>query len=92
MPEPKREVTRAAEPSVQALLKALVAFDTTSAESNMKLIEFVRAYLDSHGIASTLTPSQDGTKANLFATIGPGGKSGIGLSAHSDCVPVEGQT
>jgi len=92
MPEPKREVTRAAEPSVQALLKALVAFDTTSAESNMKLIEFVRAYLDGHGIASTLTPSQDGTKANLFATIGPGGKSGIGLSAHSDCVPVEGQT
>jgi len=77
---------------VQALLKALVAFDTTSAESNMKLIEFVRAYLDGHGIASTLTPSQDGTKANLFATIGPGGKSGIGLSAHSDCVPVEGQT
>jgi acetylornithine deacetylase len=58
----------------------------------MKLIEFVRAYLDGHGIASTLTPSQDGTKANLFATIGPGGKSGIGLSAHSDCVPVEGQT
>jgi len=77
---------------VQALLKALVAFDTTSAESNMKLIEFVVAYLDGHGIASTLTPSQDGTKANLFATIGPGGKSGIGLSAHSDCVPVEGQT
>jgi acetylornithine deacetylase len=92
MPEPKREVTRAAEPSVQELLKALVAFDTTSAESNLKLIEFVRAHLDGHGIASTLTPSQDGTKANLFATIGPGGKSGIGLSAHSDCVPVEGQT
>jgi acetylornithine deacetylase len=77
---------------VLELLKTLVAFDTTSAKSNLKLIEFVRTYLDGHGIASTLIPSEDGAKTSLFATIGPAnGESGIGLSAHSDCVPVEGQ-
>ena len=79
--------------AVHELLKALVAFDTTSAKSNLKLIEYVRAQLESHGVASTLIPSEDGAKASLFATIGPAdGKSGIGLSGHSDCVPVEGQT
>ena len=36
-------------------------------------------------------PSPDGDKADLFATIGPEGHGGIGLSGHSDCVPVEGQ-
>ena len=36
-------------------------------------------------------PSTDGAKADLFATIGPNGHGGIGLSGHSDCVPVEGQ-
>ncbi|HSB58160.1 MAG TPA: M20/M25/M40 family metallo-hydrolase, partial [Methyloceanibacter sp.] len=79
--------------AVLELLKTLVAFDTTSAKSNLKLIEFVRTYLDGHGIASTLIPSEDGAKASLFATIGPAnGESGTGLSGHSDCVPVEGQT
>jgi acetylornithine deacetylase len=85
----------ASQAAVHELLKALVAFDTTSAKSNLKLIAFVKAHLDGHGIASTLIPSEDGAKASLFASIGPGGKggeSGIGLSAHSDCVPVEGQT
>src|SRR5262245_12196803 len=88
---PKPEVARAAEPSAHELLRALVAFDTTSAKSNLKLIEFVRACLDGHGIASTLIPTKDGTKASLFASVGPRGTSGIGLSGHSDCVPVEGQ-
>jgi acetylornithine deacetylase len=75
----------------QELLAKLVAFDTTSSKSNLMLIDFVEAYLRDHGIASTRIPSPDGNKAALFATIGPEGKNGIGLSGHSDCVPVEGQ-
>ncbi|HVQ11172.1 MAG TPA: acetylornithine deacetylase [Methyloceanibacter sp.] len=77
--------------AAQELMAKLVAFDTTSAKSNLKLIEFVRDYLASQGVSATLTPSLDGRKASLFATIGPSGMSGIGLSSHSDCVPVEGQ-
>jgi acetylornithine deacetylase len=77
--------------TVQDLLARLVAFDTTSAKSNLALIVFVEDHLKGHGIASTLVPSPDGTKADLFATIGPEGQGGVGLSGHSDCVPVAGQ-
>ncbi len=73
------------------LLRTLVGFDTTSAKSNLALISFVEDYLKGHGIAATRVTSPDGAKADLFATIGPKGQGGIGLSGHSDCVPVEGQ-
>jgi acetylornithine deacetylase len=76
---------------VRELLERLVVFDTTSAKPNLALIDFVRSYLDGQGVTSTLTPSSDGNKASLFATIGKQGEGGIGLSGHSDCVPVEGQ-
>ena len=73
------------------LLAKLVGFDTTSAKPNLDLIAFVQDYLAGHGIASTLVPSDDGGKASLYATIGSG-PGGIGLSGHSDCVPVTGQS
>jgi acetylornithine deacetylase len=76
---------------VSELLAALIGFDTTSAKSNLKLIAFVEDYLKDYGIASTRISSPDGEKADLFASIGPRGEGGIGLSGHSDCVPVEGQ-
>ena len=37
------------------LIRTLVAFDTTSRDSNLALIEWVRHYLEGHGVASTLT-------------------------------------
>lgn len=77
--------------TAQELLARLVAFDTTSAKSNLALIAFVQEKLAAHGLTVTLTPSAAGAKASLFATIGPDGVGGVGLSAHSDCVPVTGQ-
>jgi acetylornithine deacetylase len=77
------------------LIRHLVSFDTTSRESNLALIEWVRGYLQSHGIASTLTFDDDARKANLFATIpardGNATVGGIVLSGHTDVVPVDGQ-
>ncbi len=73
------------------MLRRLVAFDTTSRNSNLALIEYVQQYLAGHGIASKLVPSEDGKKANLFATIGPMVKDGVVLSGHTDVVPVDGQ-
>jgi acetylornithine deacetylase len=73
------------------LLKVLVGFDTTSAKSNLELIAFIEETLRHHRIDSLRVPSLDGTKADLLATIGGSGDGGIGLSGHSDCVPVEGQ-
>jgi len=77
--------------TVRELLTTLIGFDTTSSKSNLALIGFVEDYLNIHGVASTRVLSPDGEKADLFATIGPQGEGGIGLSGHSDCVPVEGQ-
>src|SRR5579864_8081274 len=72
------------------ILDRLVAFDTTSARSNLDLIEWVAAYLSRFGIATPRTSVFDG-KANLFATIGPAECGGVILSGHTDVVPVAGQ-
>ena len=73
------------------LLARLVAFDTTSRESNLALIEYVRGYLADHGVACELVYNDSGTKANLLATVGPVEVPGIVLSGHTDVVPVDGQ-
>ncbi|MBM86208.1 MAG: acetylornithine deacetylase [Rhodospirillaceae bacterium] len=72
-------------------LDRLIALDTTSRLSNLKLIEEVRAYLDGLHIPTRITQNEDGTKANLWATIGPEDKGGVVLSGHTDVVPVDGQ-
>lgn len=74
------------------LIETLIGFDTTSRETNLPLIEFVRDYLDGLGIASELTYDDDRRKANLFATIGPADVPGVVLSGHTDVVPVDGQS
>lgn len=73
------------------LLAQLVRFDTTSRESNLALIDFVRTYLQDHGVACALVYNEHKSKANLLATIGPAEVPGIVLSGHTDVVPVEGQ-
>jgi acetylornithine deacetylase len=73
------------------LLKRLVAFDTTSRHSNLRLVESVEDWLERHGVASRRVYDATGTKANLFATIGPDRPDGIVLSGHVDTVPVDGQ-
>lgn len=73
------------------MLRKLVAFDTTSRNSNLALIDYVQDYLKGHGIESKLVPNEDGTKANMFATVGPNVKDGVVLSGHTDVVPVDGQ-
>lgn len=77
-------------PSIE-MLKRLVAFDTTSRNSNMPLMDFARNYLADFGIESALVFNDTGQKANLYATCGPPDKPGIMLSGHSDCVPIDGQ-
>ncbi len=73
------------------LLKALIGYDTTSRNSNLELIGFVRDYLANLGTGVEVITSDDGNKANLWATIGPPGVPGVVLSGHTDVVPVDGQ-
>lgn len=74
------------------VLSTLVAFDTTSRNSNLDLIDWVEAYLRPRGFALVRVPDATGAKANLIATIGPPDIPGYILSGHTDVVPVDGQT
>jgi len=73
------------------ILKELIAFDTTSHKSNLKLIDFVTQYLKERGVDTRLTKDESGKKANLWATIGPDIAGGVVLSGHTDVVPVSDQ-
>lgn len=73
------------------MLERLVAFDTTSRNSNLALIAFVGEYLKAYGVPYASVLNAEGTKANLFATIGPSIDGGVVLSGHTDVVPVDGQ-
>lgn len=73
------------------MLAELVAFDTTSRNSNLPLIEFIETYLDAHGVPHFRIDYEGGRKTNLYATIGPDVAGGIVFSGHTDVVPVDGQ-
>ncbi|HRE42558.1 MAG TPA: acetylornithine deacetylase [Terricaulis sp.] len=77
--------------SVRAILDRLIAFDTTSRNSNLALIAWVEDFLRGRGVASQRVANGDGSKANLYARIGPDVAGGIVLSGHTDVVPVDGQ-
>ncbi|MDA0664437.1 MAG: acetylornithine deacetylase [Proteobacteria bacterium] len=80
-----------ASPASLALIEKLVGFDTTSRESNLELIDFVKGYLQDLGVESLLVFDTEKRKANLYATLGPQDRPGIMLSGHTDVVPVDGQ-
>ena len=74
------------------MLERLVAFDTTSRNSNLPLIAFVREFLDAQGVPYRISTDASGNKANIHAIIGPQQAGGIALSGHVDTVPVDGQS
>lgn len=74
------------------ILDKLVGFPTVSDVSNLELIDWVEDYLASHGVRAHRVYSDDGTKANLYANVGPEVEGGVVLSGHTDVVPVAGQT
>ena len=73
------------------LLKTLVGFATVSRDSNLELIAFVEEWLDRYGVDHWRVESDDGSRANLLARIGPAVEGGVVLSGHTDVVPVVGQ-
>lgn len=65
----------------------LIGFDTTSAYSNLAIIEHLRRFFAELGADVTVLPDDSGEKANLIARLGPAGVPGIVLSGHTDVVP-----
>lgn len=74
------------------LLRELIAFPSVTLTPNADLMARVRELLDAAGIESMLVPDpEDGSRCNLFATVGPREVPGVMLSGHTDVVPVKGQ-
>ena len=69
--------------SARELMDKLVSFPKVSRDSNLDLIDFVEDYLNGYGVASTRVPNEDGTKAALYAHIGPEVDGGVVLSGHT---------
>jgi len=73
------------------ILSTLIGQPTVSRNSNLGMIEWIRAYLDGHGVTAQLIYDAERRKANLWATIGPDTDGGVVLSGHTDVVPADGQ-
>ena len=71
----------------EELLTTLVSFDTTSACSNLELIDFVEGMLREVGIASRITFNAARTKANLFATLRGGDETERPCAWSSQDIP-----
>jgi acetylornithine deacetylase len=73
------------------LLARLVAFDTTSSNSNLALADFVAGYLDRPGVRIHRDAPADQPKVNLVVEVGPPvdakTRAGLVLSGHMDVVP-----
>lgn len=73
------------------ILRRLVAFDTTSRNSNLAMIDWIAERLAPLGARLRLTHDDRRTKANLLASFGPAVAGGALVSGHTDVVPVDGQ-
>ncbi|NBT32872.1 MAG: acetylornithine deacetylase, partial [Rhodobacteraceae bacterium] len=75
----------------KAILADLIAFPTVSTDSNLDCIQYMADYLTAIGARVEVMRDATGTKANLWAMLGPEGDGGLVLSGHSDVVPVADQ-
>ncbi len=77
--------------SPREILEALVSFPSVSRDSNLPIVDWIENYLDGYGVKAHRVYDETGTKASLFAQIGPDVPGGVVLSGHTDVVPVDGQ-
>ena len=73
------------------LERKLIGFDTVSRNSNLAMVDFLENTLKGFDLRVQTYASEDGRKANLYATLGPWDKGGLMLAGHMDVVPVDGQ-
>lgn len=78
-------------PRFPDLFARLVAFDTTSRNSNLELVAYLEQVLAGPGFSLERFSSADGNKATLIARVGPAvdpeTRAGLVLSGHTDVVP-----
>ena len=77
--------------NVEDILAKLVGFPVLGGESNLKIIYWIKNYIEAFGVETILVPNIEETKASLHCRIGPEIDCGGILSGHTDVVPVEGK-
>lgn len=79
--------------STSEWLSRLIAFDTTSRNSNLECIEAIKDWCEKHRLLVRLSYDSTKEKANIFATLLAGShvEGGLILSGHTDVVPVDAQ-
>ena len=77
--------------TTEEILDRLISLPTVSADSNLAVIGFIENFLSSRGFKTHRILDETGTKAGLFARLGPADRPGVMLSGHTDVVPVAGQ-
>ena len=73
------------------ILETLVSYPTVSNSSNLDLVGWICEYLEGFKVNCFLDNNEEGTKASIYASIGPELPGGVILSGHTDVVPVIGQ-
>src|SRR5512133_3671296 len=74
------------------LLRSLVAIDSTSARSNLPVVDLLEREARALGFETRRDVWRDGEgveKANLVCRRGPQGGGGLALVGHTDCVPFD---
>jgi acetylornithine deacetylase len=77
--------------TARQILEILVGFPTVSRDSNLELVDWVETYLQGFGVSATRVYNPEGTKAALYANVGPDIAGGVVFSGHTDVVPVDDQ-
>ncbi|SFE89194.1 acetylornithine deacetylase [Sulfitobacter brevis] len=74
-----------------AILDDLIAYPSVSSDSNLAIIDDLAQRLREVGARVDIYHNDAGTKANLYATLGPDVAGGILLAGHTDVVPITDQ-
>ncbi|MDA7558205.1 acetylornithine deacetylase [Flavobacteriaceae bacterium] len=77
--------------TAESILAKLVSFQVLGGQSNMSIINWIKHYIESYNITTTLVSNKECNKASLHCRIGPAIDGGVVLSGHTDVVPVKGQ-
>ena len=77
--------------TVEQILSKLVSFPVLGGESNLNILQWIKEYIETFDIETTLVPNKEANKASLHCRIGPAVDNGVILSGHMDVVPVKGQ-
>ena len=77
--------------TAESILAKLESFPVLGGQSNLSIINYIKDYIESFNIVTTLVSNKQGNKASLHCRIGPAIDGGVILSGHTDVVPVKGQ-